>query len=182
MEIPFAMSWIEIINTVVLAITAAIIAWYTVETYRLRRETVRQNELQLRPYVVPTFSAKRDGYKLELKNIGKGTATNVHLDTLSIDLGGSEEQWRAKFSSVDYIEPGSKTEPGMSSNRLPKFLSTMLVPSDSAVPWTLRVLFDDIEGGRYLLEFDIMPPQIPNSTNVIVRPIRRMPPDYRFEG
>ena len=126
MTIPFTVSWIEIINTIVLAVTAGIIAWYTVETHRLRRETVRQNELQLRPYVVPSFSATRDSYKLELKNIGKGTATNVRIDTLTVDLDDSGEQWRCQFSTIDWIESGSMVEPKMSCSRPSEFFNTML--------------------------------------------------------
>ena len=39
------------LNLGVLFATGAIIAWYTVETYKLRREAQLQTELQVRPFL-----------------------------------------------------------------------------------------------------------------------------------
>jgi hypothetical protein len=46
---------IQALILVVLALTAWILGWYTKETYRLRRESERQTELLLRPFVIAEF-------------------------------------------------------------------------------------------------------------------------------
>ena len=195
MTIPFTVSWIEIINTIVLAVTAGIIAWYTVETHRLRRETVRQNELQLRPYLVPSFSEHQDGYKLALKNVGRGTATKICIDSVVINLTDPVVQWKYEFSTIDWLECGLSGDPKVWCNgRATNSINILHAPqvnrfqiSDAngdrqgGSPWTLRVLFDDVEGGRYLQEFDITPSERPEPSNILARPIRRMPPDFGFE-
>lgn len=187
--------WIQIINTGVLTITAAIIAWYTVETFRLRREAIRQNELQLRPYLMPSFPEIQEGYKLELKNIGKGTATNIRIEIPSIDLTDPEVQWKYEVTRVDSLESGLDTQPKLWCNGRPtKSINILHAPqintfqlSDAngdrqmGTPWTLKILFDDVEGGRYLQEFDVMPSARPESSNVIARPIRRVASDFRFQ-
>lgn len=185
---------IQIINTGVLTITAGIIAWYTVETYRLRREMVRQNEISLRPYLVPSFPETREGYKLELKNIGRGTATNIRIDIPPLNFADVEVQWKYDVTPVDWLESGATAEGKLWHNGRASLMNILLVPQvnrfqeidadgqrQMGVPWVLRLLFDDVEGGRYLLEFDITPTERPESSNVIARPIRRMAADFGFE-
>ena len=185
--------WIELINTGVLTITAAIIAWYTWETYKLRREMVRQNELQLRPYLVPSFPETREGYKLEVKNIGSGTATNIRIDIPQINFTDVEVQWKYEVTPLDSLESGVNAEAKLWHNGHPTLMNILLVPQANrfqlidadgsrqfGVPWILRLLFDDVEGARYLLEFDITPTERPESSNVIARPIRRVAADFAF--
>ena len=178
--------WIEVINIGVLTITAVIIAWYTWETHKLRREMVRQNEIHLRPYVVLFFSTHREGYKLELKNIGSSTATNIQIESFTLQFNDPLGEWMGplqfEFGTIDWLSAGSSVEVEVRCNgRRETFWISTLAPQRTPVQWTLRVLFDDVEGGRYLLEFDVMPPEVPDSTNVKVRPIRRVASDFAFE-
>ena len=68
------------------------------------------------------------------------------------------------------------------TNRFRTFGANANELQQTGVQWTLRVLFDDVEGGRYLLELDIMPSELPESSNVIARPSRRMSPDFTLES
>ena len=186
-------TWIELINTGVLTITAGIIVWYTVETYKLRREAIRQNELQLRPYLVPSFPETHDGYHLELRNIGKGTATNIRIDIPSINFTDVQVRWKYDVTSLDWLEAGSQAEARLWHNGQPALMNILLVPQvnrfqqidedgrrQMGTPWILKILFDDIEGARYLLEFDVTPTERAESSNVVARPIRKVARDFIF--
>jgi hypothetical protein len=175
------MSWIEVINTVVLFVTAVIIAWYTVETYKLRRETVRQNEINLRPYLVPSFPETREGYKLEVKNIGNGTATNIRINIPPMNFTDVQVQWKYEVTPLDWLESGSSIEAKLWHNGQLSMMNILLVPQANrfqlieadgprqmGVPWVLRLLFDDVEGARYLLEFDITPTERPESKHNVL--------------
>ena len=72
-------SLLGVLNLLVLTATAGVIAWYTVETYRLRREAQLQTELQNRPFV--SLSRSGDGIvaKYYLTNIGRGVARSIRI-------------------------------------------------------------------------------------------------------
>ena len=74
---PQAPSWVQ---AAILALTAYIVWRYTKETQRLRKETQRQIELQLRPFVI--FEATRDD--LRVRNVGNGTAINVRVENIRL--------------------------------------------------------------------------------------------------
>src|SRR5262245_19137409 len=59
-----------------LFVTVGLVVFYTIETYRLRREAQTQTELQLRPFVIfePT-----EGKGFCVRNIGNNTALNVKV-------------------------------------------------------------------------------------------------------
>ena len=72
--------------------TGVAIVWYTVETFGLRRETVRQNGIAVRPLVVTnieyrqisSFPAPIVGPQVVMKNIGKGLALFVQIDDTTL--------------------------------------------------------------------------------------------------
>jgi hypothetical protein len=72
------LGWLTLI---VLFLTGGVIAWYTVETARLRREAQLQTELQNRPFL----SLKKSGEVFFLTNAGKGLARNVRLADVIFD-------------------------------------------------------------------------------------------------
>jgi hypothetical protein len=68
-------------NLFFIFVTGGVIFWYTKETQKLREETQKQTELQLRPYVVLDIMTNAD-YGSEifvLSNIGKGIALNIEI-------------------------------------------------------------------------------------------------------
>ena len=71
------------VTLTVLFLTGVVITWYTVETYRLRRESQLQTELQTRPFLsVAVASPGRDA-GLVIKNLGHGLARSISVDTNS---------------------------------------------------------------------------------------------------
>ena len=85
---------IGIANLLLVAITCLVLFYYTRETYRLRKATEAQIELQLRPYLIferdelgyneinGTFCPT--GFRAILKNIGNGPALNIHISDFSL--------------------------------------------------------------------------------------------------
>jgi len=72
------LGWLTLI---VLTGTGSVIAWYTVETKRLRTEAQLQTELQHRPFL----SLKNIGEVFYLTNAGRGLARNVRLADVIFD-------------------------------------------------------------------------------------------------
>jgi hypothetical protein len=62
-------------------VTIVVIAWTAYETAALRAETVRQTELEQRPFVVLTG---QDGLNLTIKNVGRGAAVNVWVPKITM--------------------------------------------------------------------------------------------------
>ncbi len=75
----FFQTWGSMITTLALLATLGVIIWYSCETRRLRKETVRQTELQLTPHLILDY--KED---LVCKNVGNSTALNVAVSTLIV--------------------------------------------------------------------------------------------------
>jgi hypothetical protein len=67
--------------------------WYTVETLCLRWETVRQNEIAVRPFVVANIEYRQIGSfpvpiigpELVMKNIGRGLALFIQIDDMILE-------------------------------------------------------------------------------------------------
>ena len=79
--------WIPLANVIVVAVTAYWIVQSTVETRRIREDAYQQRIDSFRPIV--TFEvADPDGYKLALRNIGKGPALDAELRISQILLNG----------------------------------------------------------------------------------------------
>ena len=96
-------------QTVVLAITAGLIYWYIIETSGLRKQMVRQNEIALRPVIVPVFDNRGGEPIFKLKNIGVGVAFNVTVEPLievRLIEPGHELRHEFRFSRLSHL--GSK--------------------------------------------------------------------------
>lgn len=77
----FFQTWGAMISTLALVVTLAFIIKYTIETTKLRKETVRHTELSLRPCITILW---RDKDKLFLKNIGKSPALNIIIEPVEV--------------------------------------------------------------------------------------------------
>jgi hypothetical protein len=156
-------------QTVVLAITAILVWLYTRETARLRREIVRQNEISLRPVVVPIFDEGPNRHIFKLRNVGGACAFNLRVQPMRRTAGGSDLKvsQETRFDSLDYLPPGlpSGELPEIHfkqySNGQPEtepFLQHWLFPASATALITMRIQFDDVEGGGYEQEISIEPP------------------------
>jgi len=113
-------------NDAILAVTAFVILWYTLETYALRWQmveqnkltvqqnklTVRQIELAVQPLVLATvedrpLSQGTHGLRVVLRNIGRGPALFVRVDDFAVhEIEGTKIVLLSSIPPVDCIEPG----------------------------------------------------------------------------
>ena len=82
----------------VLAITAIILVWYSLETSLMRREVAKQNRLLTRPIVILEFSDRR----IFFKNEGKGPALNLSVKDLKISHILQHERRPIRGDGVSY--------------------------------------------------------------------------------
>ena len=80
-------------QTFAVVLTGAILIWYTIETQLLRKETQKQTELQIRPFVIMEFKNN----EFYLKNIGRGPALNIKIKPVQVS---SEESIVIKFEEM----------------------------------------------------------------------------------
>ncbi len=160
-------------QVIILAITAVIIFWYTVETYWLRRESQRQTELQLRPFVVLEAVRQIEGVGFQVKNIGNGTALNIRIGSVLVKYEGTLSEVIGFPDTVSSLSQGESilvshreehekesvkitANPGIFAQRLLPYLyegirSLLDSDDDSSLPAlpSITVEFEDIEKRRY---------------------------------
>jgi len=152
-------------QTAVLLITGAFICWYTIETSRLRRAMVRQNEISLRPVVVPLFEEAPGRHVLKLHNVGTACALNVRVQPVKQVFGEGTSlavPHETRFVPHEYLAAGQITEVRFQeySNNDPtneRFLEKKFFPTRVVCPITITICFDDVEGGGYEHEISIEP-------------------------
>lgn len=146
-------------QTVVFAATAILIYFYTRETSGLKREMIRQNEINLRPVIVPIFEKRGAELFFKLENIGVGVAFNVKVEPLihAFPFGeaGQELRFEFRFASLSYL--ASKQSRDVRVERFvngernlgpdPAFRN--FLPAYGQEARTITIVFDDVEGGRY---------------------------------
>jgi hypothetical protein len=90
----------------VLTATLIVIAWYTVETFKLRREAQLNTELQNRPFLSLQIAGPR-GTKadIQIANIGKGPARSVSV------AARSGETFEMKSQMITHIGAGLNAKP-----------------------------------------------------------------------
>lgn len=164
-------------QTVVLSVTAFIIAWYTLETARVRRQITRQNSITLRPVVVFEFKQDvADNRQLIARNIGQGAAFNVVTTPLNIVAGS--EGWDIHFDIVHSLGSQQVAEVGY---RMPVINERynrghLFFPQATSRRRDLRIEYEDVEGGRYRQDLTVHPKQEgADSGHVTYAPIQPLP-------
>jgi hypothetical protein len=163
------MTCAEFVQTIVLAITAVIILWYTVETARLRRQMVRQNKIALRPIVLPKFEIADGKYSLVMENCGNGCAVNIGVSPVETKFVGEpgtasfREKMRFKPRSY-YLAKGQRCpleyEVESGGVKATQNLSDYTYRPDLPGPdLVLEVGFADVEGGKYKLRATLVAAQ-----------------------
>jgi len=151
---------VEWIQTIVLAITAVIVWRYTVETARLRRETVHQNEIALRPVVVPVFETRGKEPSFRLKNIGEASAFNVRVEAIPLF---PDWKWDLTFEQLHYLAQGEEREVRIIPLAEGKSVRTVsghsFFPQYSQEEKRIRIRFSDVEDSKYSLEVTVRPPK-----------------------
>ena len=130
----------------ILTYTGIVIFWYTRETMDLKRNSNKEIEhlrkqftTSIRPYLRLQKKAGED--KLQLVNEGKGVAVNLR----PVYRRDSTEQEMLKIPAMA-AAPNSVTE-----SFAPRSLGLELDPS--AANFTIDIVYEDIEGRRYIAAF-----------------------------
>src|SRR6266704_1103410 len=91
------------LNFGVLLLTAGVITWYTMETYRLRKEAQLQTELETRPFLSVIYEGHRQDATVLIVNLGKGLARNVRVADIILD-------WTMELRgrTITHIAPGQE--------------------------------------------------------------------------
>jgi hypothetical protein len=102
----FFQVWGSMISALALVATLCVITPYTFETRRLRKATVKQTELSLRPFVVVSVLEDNAGFsqRLVYKNIGHSPAIDVQTESFDA------ETFILNFEKYGLIEIGEKKD------------------------------------------------------------------------
>jgi len=73
----------NMISTVALIITLGVLFWYACEARGLKKESIKQTELSLRPYVILIHTGSG---LLSFENIGQSHALDVVIDILEMNF------------------------------------------------------------------------------------------------
>lgn len=169
----------QVAQTTALLLTGLVVIWYTWETSRLRLETCRQTEIQLRPFVVlePVESAQHvRGFKAT--NIGLGPALNVILPDVKILPLKWESPIVIRFSPAAPVSvPGVSRDVRAIPVLLPResqdvraesfvdeisqgdFFVGNLYPQYTNCTLTLEVSFESLDGRKYSTRAQTIPGQ-----------------------
>lgn len=175
------MTWVMIVQTLVLAITGLLIWRYTIETTALREEMVRQNNLSLRPVVLPEFRrGEHEMVQYWVRNVGNACAVNVAISPRRITEKGGVP-FELRFKGCAYLPPGkdslmegspwlgeSPHHPPHSGDYYPAIPVSSLAKSEES-----EIRFSDVEGQRYGILITIHPGQVLPSS-VDIGPIQRL--------
>ena len=103
----FIRDWIDVIQATAVVITLLVLIKYTSETAKLRRETKKQTELGMRPFIIISYTESEDTFKYS--NLGFGIALKTKIDDLSlIDSEGLTLEYI--FPEIAVIPPNSECE------------------------------------------------------------------------
>lgn len=158
-------TFVLLLQTAVLLWTAVLIYRYTKSTERyteetalLRQETVRQNKIALRPFVVPEFGETRERLVFQLRNCGAGCAVNIQIEPVSAgwqEIPGNSGEVVSRFDVVCYLPAGERAEVATSeysdNQRLDGSRDPYWFHPVKAVGprIELKISFEDVEGRAY---------------------------------
>lgn len=109
----FFQTWGAMISTLALLATLGVIIWYSYETRRLRKATVKQTELQLTPYLILNYAVEKEIPEytyLLCKNIGNTSALNVRVETFEVKDNSGKLMWKVDFNPLYVLEPNKHKE------------------------------------------------------------------------
>jgi hypothetical protein len=150
--------------------TAGVIGWYTIETYKLRREAQTQTELQLRPFVI---FEPGEGKDFCVRNIGNNTALNVQVETFALSPPHyADHSIMAAFpQSVPFLRAGESQPLRVRTATVggevagDDFLFEILRPMSEVakleadpLPFrpTITIEFENIKGQRYFVQESLL--------------------------
>jgi hypothetical protein len=167
------MEIIALAQTMILTITLLVLYFYTAETAALRRETVRQTRIILRPVVVPLFDrSSQTSYIFKLQNIGSSSAFNIRVKPHSKNLGFGNIEYH--FRPIDFLSPQTSkvvtiTQQLDGQPHQSDLTDKSFFPIYATSEENLLILFDDVEGHTYSLSVTITPSDHPGFWEGVVK-------------
>ena len=147
------------ISEAILLLTAFILFVYTTVTYLLWRESKRQTALQTTPWLwlylkeSPTEYDLMDPERtLYLKNIGKGPATKIHIEGLTLFLTGIGDVYEFKFDRIELLEAGAEMEIKFKQGLISMFFEAYYSGRESGHKSPFHVKYKDILGNSFFLK------------------------------
>jgi hypothetical protein len=152
----------HVVSDLTLWATGLIILAYTLETWALHQQLVRQYELDVRPLLIVT-GPDATGASLQVRNIGRSPALAIRLDPLVIPLG-TEAHPRLTFGTLSYLEPhtaatiphteavaqaGASAVPGQALEGPPPDLVRQLFRAGVQETRELHLHYHDVTGRPY---------------------------------
>jgi hypothetical protein len=146
----------SLLNNVLLWLTGIVILLYTVETYGLRVEMVRQNELAVQPLVTvgierrQSDDSKESKNVLVFRNIGRGPALFVQPADIQF-----REDFTVEFDMINLIEAGKETSAGVKLHmRREHSVRTLnaiehLDPRYANDTYNVAISYEDVNGRAY---------------------------------
>lgn len=102
------------VQTAIYWVTGLVVLHYTYETYRMRNEMVRQNQLAVQPLILATverveISMGTSDLRVVLRNIGRGPALFARVDDFNTHDDDGEMRSSLRIPPVDCIESGAQS-------------------------------------------------------------------------
>lgn len=166
-----------IIQTVVLALTLVVLAWYAAWTLKMQKAMVRQTNISILPVFMPDIRYKGDTepmeigdgqavavyiprHRFELVNVGNGNAFNVKVEAIHITTPVEDlPAGRVVFERAIAIQPKERkhikhysvinTNEGQQAVMEPDLLDH-LIPSRAETDYVVRIRFMDVIGNKYI--------------------------------
>jgi hypothetical protein len=147
------------LNLIVLFATGAVIVWYTIETYKLRREAQTQTELQIRPFLSLTFDV--GDRSLLLYNFGRGAARTIRTRDTRLSPPDMLHPINVRWDAIDFIAPerqralaGHSTQDGnVIADHLEAWRANFGPHGKQALE--VAVDYDDLAGNGYHARFRV---------------------------
>lgn len=140
----------------VLVLTGMAVVAYTVETYKMRHELVRQNEISIMPFLMAGFESRTfqgvAPYSKEclvIRNIGHGPAVHIEFRSMdTVELLG--HQYRLRFGRIDYLEAGKDVVVDVTlCNGTPSDAEYIFKYGLDTGPADLNIVYQDVRGGKH---------------------------------
>jgi hypothetical protein len=95
--------------------TFGVLIWYTYETYKIRKITTEQKDLQLLPammlYIRNGDDDEENNHKLTLRNVGYGTAVAISISPTIFKVEGKKMEFKFKLADQNNtLIPGEERE------------------------------------------------------------------------
>jgi len=141
------------LTNLILSITAGAIFLYTLETFLMRKEMIKQTELSIRPQIVTRIDEK--GEYFFFKNVGNGVAFNV-LTNEKYLVGALTV--KIIFDRIDVLMPREEKKLGFKAYPVGKeeielhelHSMAQLNPEWHTLNFILKITYDNIEATKYL--------------------------------